>query len=647
MRSFCSLIACFALFPFSSWSQQTDSEWIEYLQKHTETTDSEGLPTQEFLDLLQQYSENKIPLNSCSISELEEFPLLSGLQSRSLMDARNKLGRFQNWQDVLRTPQIGFEDVKMLRNFFTLEDQKIYLTSNNHDIRNISGKLYSGVGLKLNNLPNYTDYHGSNYRGFTRLNLKSQKLYQINLGIEKDAGERLFHRNKIEFITANFSLTPKSGFIKQVVVGDYFLKSGQNLVFGLPFAMGISSNPEFLHRGGSLLKPSSGFNESSFYRGIATEIKIHSISGALGFSSTRRDSYINSENMLSIAASGLHRTSSEVARKHNATHRNYNGIIQWNHSLGNIGLSFQQSGLKSREASLRGSNYSLFWNANFDSGIFFGELAVHNQGRSFNGGVLVFITKNSSLSFFARHLSSLSRNNFTSPLSALSSGSETGFLVGYKFKIHNRWNISTYMDCYKRPVAFIPDQKWNSDFQIQAEFQNAKNVSGYFRYRNRVRSSDSSSIENKSPVAYTTVKHSIRIHIEIDLSENSLFRSRIECSGMEPSQTSYLWYQEFSLPIYKAKHHLRFRLAWFKAKSYDNRIYAFESTPPLIFSIPAYYGHGNRFYLMIKSSWTKKLSTWIKYSEWVYLDRNWVEVNKKPLKTIKSPEVQVVIKYTL
>ena len=73
---------------------------------------------------------------------------------------------------------------------------------------------------------------------------------------------------------------------------------------------------------------------------------------------------------------------------------------------------------------------------------------------------------------------------------------------------------------------------------------------------------------------------------------------------------------------------LRFRLQWFDARNWNNRIYLYEHDVLYAFSIPATYGLGGRMYLCLKWQAHPKLALYFRFSETLY-DRTWY-IEKHP-----------------
>jgi hypothetical protein len=82
------------------------------------------------------------------------------------------------------------------------------------------------------------------------------------------------------------------------------------------------------------------------------------------------------------------------------------------------------------------------------------------------------------------------------------------------------------------------------------------------------------------------------------------------------------------------------RYALFDTDDYDNRQYCYEQDVWLAYSLPAYYGKGSRYFVLIQFNLTKKISLWLRFSRTQYIDRKTISsgmdaINGSSLSDIK------------
>lgn len=64
------------------------------------------------------------------------------------------------------------------------------------------------------------------------------------------------------------------------------------------------------------------------------------------------------------------------------------------------------------------------------------------------------------------------------------------------------------------------------------------------------------------------------------------------------------------------------RYAQFNATSWDVRSYAYENDVQYSYSIPAYYGIGSRWCVLLKYQMGRRTDWWLRISNWGYVDRD-------------------------
>ena len=80
----------------------------------------------------------------------------------------------------------------------------------------------------------------------------------------------------------------------------------------------------------------------------------------------------------------------------------------------------------------------------------------------------------------------------------------------------------------------------------------------------------------------------------------------------------FLLFQEISYSSVDGRFTCSFRYLNFNTQDYDNRIYTYEKDVRYAFSIPAFYGKGNRFYLVLRYQISDGMLCRFKYSQTNY-----------------------------
>ena len=104
--------------------------------------------------------------------------------------------------------------------------------------------------------------------------------------------------------------------------------------------------------------------------------------------------------------------------------------------------------------------------------------------------------------------------------------------------------------------------------------------------------------------------------------------------------------QDVSYEFPKIPMQLDFRMQFFDAVDYDNRVYAYEKDVLYAFSIPMFSGVGSRYYLNVKYQISKQFSIWFKIAQTVYADdREALSSGNETISGNKKTDVRLLLKW--
>src|SRR5690625_5297446 len=143
--------------------------------------------------------------------------------------------------------------------------------------------------------------------------------------MKKDAGEPFSFDQRKGFDSYNFHYyrTNRPGNIHTLALGDYRINLGQGLLLHHGFAITKSANPLLVKRVAPTIQPYSGTSEFYFFRGAAIEWDWYPrIKSYLFFHHKKRDGTLRTDPegnpyFSAFQTSGLHRTSTEIDKRHN------------------------------------------------------------------------------------------------------------------------------------------------------------------------------------------------------------------------------------------------------------------------------------------------------------------------------------------
>ncbi|MCB0728027.1 MAG: helix-hairpin-helix domain-containing protein, partial [Ignavibacteriae bacterium] len=575
---------------------------------------------------------------TATLSQLENIPYLNSILSKKILEFRNEAGYFRSKRELLKVEGIS-EDL--------YEKIKIYLKVSKKTFKNLySGKNYNAVNknqsgksvLKsrlrsrfLQDLQPKSGFLSGKYEGkrvkfYNQLNFKYTALkydLEANITTEKDPGEK----NLTDFISG-FAGLKSSGYIKEIIAGDYVLNFGQGLSMWTlqAFSKGADAiNP--VKKKGKGLKGYGSVNEVQFFRGGAININLSELRH-FNINLFYSDNYFDaSSNILtgdiqSFYSDGYHRTSTEIERKNSAKEKLLGGRVTYEKGSFRIGATYWQS--KFSKNIIRDSSVNLFkisgnkasvTGADYDIIIknmnLFGEIALSqaNSLASVNGIMFTFLNvanviisyRNYPADFTPVHSFGFSERGETY--------NERGLYAGILFRPLKGLIINSYFDQYKFPYRtyFNPVPVNGNDFLTNAEWKISKELLLNLKYKNENKEETQKHINNEGREVKSIVNRNqinIRTGFIFNIKNNLRFRSRFEYVNVEyrnftGSNKGYLFYSDIRLiPVKRMT--LDTRFIFFNTDSYDSRIYEFENDIQGVMSNLPLYGEGRRWYVVIK-----------------------------------------------
>ncbi len=198
---------------------------------------------------------------------------------------------------------------------------------------------------------------------------------------------------------------------------------------------------------------------------------------------------------------------------------------------------------------------------------------------------------------------------------------ENGGYLGFDITRLRRWRFTGYAD-----VFYFSGYKYGmgSDtatlgYDVLAEARHIRQ-DWWLSLRARVRKKGSpATFSLRAQWDYTSGPLSLRTTAEANLTR----------SKTSPLSYGYTVYQDASLDCSrlsslntKVPLSVQFRVQWFDAREWTNRLYAYEHDVLYAFSVPATYGLGGRAYLCLRWQIIPRLALYGKLSETIYV-RSW------------------------
>ncbi|MDA3881293.1 MAG: helix-hairpin-helix domain-containing protein [Prolixibacteraceae bacterium] len=491
---------------------------------------------------------------------------------------------------------------------------------------------------------------------------KGNKL-EYALTAETDEGEEFFggsNAKGFDFYAAYFAIKFNS-VLKEVIIGDYQVKSGLGLVSWSGFGKRKSIQGVNIRPMGQGIRGYSSTNENSFYRGAALHFEKGDFNLITYYSYNPVDATISktdsSGNALQVSAlqqSGYHRTASELANRNSLNVQTTGAHLKYNINRFSAGINtiyqlfdlpLQQNPKPYNRYYFTGTkNYNISTNFlwTFNRINFFGEAGIsRSKGKSVLAGIEAQPSNDMSFSILYRNYAPDFHTINGQAFSETSGNrNEEGFYAGWSILPFFNTKITGYADFYRTPWLRYTSASpaWGCDLSLQTTYTPAQNFELYIRLKHEANTEKSS---QKALIRYDSERtiQRLRINAQWDINQYLSIKGRTEFSRYIKdgnSENGLLVFTDVTAkPGQKFKVAARF--SWFNTKSYNSRIYAYENDVLHYFYIPAFYSNGLRYYINMSYAISSRIKIYLKLSQSYYLDDSFaigsgtshIEGNKK------------------
>jgi hypothetical protein len=675
------LLSLFCFFVFNAYGQQETTNFEHQAIQDLIESISPDLPEDyDFSDLLESLTylhKHPINLNKASPEALKALVFLSPLQSSNLFRHIKANGKLLDLVELQSIEAFDVLTVQRLLPFVKVSEYDKEQHGFPSKIGQSEQQLTLRYGQTIEKQKGFNDLPGSHYLGSPqRLLAKYKYNYKdeisASLVMEKDAGEYLFSGGRqkgFDFMSGNISLH-KLGIVRKLLIGDYSLQFGQGLTLWSGFGFGKGPDVTSVAKKDGGLIPYSSSNESSFFRGLATTIRLFENLDLSAFGSrTLQDASTSIDadgqvSQINIGVSGLHRTPTELKNRDALVQSIYGSALQYvteNLSLGLVGYrsqysnAFDAGSLAYNQYNFVGkqlSNVGAHYNYTFQNIYFYGEVA-----KSFPGG---FASVNGALASLSRSLSIVlvnrkyakdHHNFFARSLGESTEASnEEGWYTGVNFLPNKRWSFSVYGDVFSFPFLKyrIDAASKGYDMLTQAVYNPMKSLKIVLRVKSVLKQQNSdvkadSTIRNLSKTNY-------RIVVNWTSSRYLSFENRFEIVNFKKAQVDelgYLVYQDLDYRPAASKLSGNMRLAYFSTASYNSRLYAYEDDVQYSSGFGMYNGKGLRSYLNLQYKFSKKVSFSGRYAIFLYKNVPTVGSGLDLIQGNKKIDVKFQLRYAI
>ncbi|MDZ7262896.1 MAG: helix-hairpin-helix domain-containing protein, partial [candidate division KSB1 bacterium] len=591
-------------------------------------TEEEVSDQSELIELIQFLKANPININTADVQQLQLIPWLSPVLAGSIIQYRNKVGRFDSLEELRKVPGMLPQTYETIRDFLTVKDSRYFLQETSRT--RLIEKLEKARGFK-NGI-----YYNSPQKFYHRMAVKLGNNIQTALLVEKDPGEKQWNDLSLYYLRID-GLSERS----KLLLGHYHLELGQGLTFWGPygFSKGAESVSMAKRRSRGLVEYHSVEENASLF-GAAGQVEFSRFSLAAFASRTKLDASLNAQgNVSHFYETGLHRSQQEMDKKDQLQEYLMGGslafqsgsgiklsgvhyISRYSKSIENPDFIRNRFAFRGKENRVTGLNFDLFYkNMNL-----FGEVVYTGKNArgllcglilDFDRMAFAVLFRDYDKALHSRHGAAFGRHSGFPQ-------NERGFYSGFTWHPTSKTTFSAYYDHFKSPWRgyLEPMPVRGEEFLTQITHKIDKDI--LLTLRLKTQEMERSLIVWDSwyrakDILVSRQQWNLRVQLEYQLCPQVRLRGRVEKIAVTYNSkylrkfTGILMYQDIGIRWFK-KLKVQGRLTFFDTPSYDARIYQFENDLAGVMTNRALYGKGTRCYMLLVYDLLKQIRVSLKYA---------------------------------
>ncbi|MCT4562299.1 MAG: hypothetical protein N4A41_13090 [Crocinitomicaceae bacterium] len=655
------------LMVFNLWGQTEEIENQLEMNAMENSVDEES--NMEWLLNLEYYTKHPIVLVKKNLPILANLNLLSPIQIKDLEDHLDLHGKLLNLYELQVLPSWNLETIQQILPFVSVSGEEIQFSELGSGQWQVLSRVNGSFPMKKGYISDEKAYAGSPYKLLEHLRYHNYQRLQVGLTMEKDPGERMAwneHQKGFDFV-AGYVSVKGNNHLQRLILGDYQVQLGQGLLMWQGNSFGKSTNPSLVSRVASVARPYTSADEVTNSRGGLCSWAIKGVDLTAFYSRKRMDGTIEEGNAMSWTQNGLHRTKSELAKRKNLEEVLWGGSVsipwkkidahfnftsfQYDRNL-QLSQQVYQLPFQSFSHQLMGSvDYRYGWKNLF----LFGETASDQTFKiATTNGFLLAIGETVSISGVQRFFGEGYFSNHASALGRVTNYSqEQGSFFVFNYQPSRTTKLSAYADYYRVDWLryLVNGPSVGSDYMLEGERALSKEVSLKLRYRLRSKLANSRMEEEGIKELEDGRQKWLRCEISWRISENVSLRSRWEQTMVNrlsnKEEKGSLLYTDLVLKPKYQRWNVTFRYAIFSTDSYDSRLYAYEANALYVYSVPAYFYRGSRFYCVAKVPLLKGVDLWLRYAHTNYRNRDVISSGNEEINGNQKHEWLIQVRWKI
>lgn len=652
------LIACFSVVfnVYNLYSQEILEDIGEQILMNG---DASSYQWENLLEELADLKEHPLPINKATKEQLARFPFLSDELIENILYYLYKYGPMLTEKELLMVEDMDLQTVRCLKPFITFEqpEKEEFKLSLKHlstygkhelstrvDIPFYTKKGYQSIALEeIRENPNKR-YLGYSFYHHLRYSFRYSDHVYAGITAEKDVGEPFFiGKNKKGYdYYSPYVLIRNVGKIKALALGNYRLNYGYGLVMNTDFNMGKLAMISSLGNKSTGIKKHSSTDEYNYFQGIAGSYKLTNRWTIDAFYSYRKmDGTVENRFITSLKEDGYHRLPKDFEKKNAFTNQLIGSNIHYNGKYFETGLttvynvfnkvlnttlrSYNKYYPRGKDFFNVSMNYKVFWKR-FS---FMGETAVDKTGKIATINMLRYSPKGSFQLFVMNRFYDVAYQSIFAR--SIGEGSqvqnESGIYIGLETNLLQSFKLSAYGDFFYFPWKKYQLSKNGTsgfDGMIQLSYSPSYELDMFIRYRYKNKHKDLT-LANKEKTTLPFIQQKWKYQLNYSPTNELMLKTQVDAvrNGYQHHTPSWgiligqsIGYTFNGLPL-----HLDFNAAWFQTDDYASRISMYEKGLLYAFSIPSFYGKGERFALNVRYALNEHLIFQAKYGLTHYRDR--------------------------
>jgi hypothetical protein len=679
----CVLMATF-LQPLMIFSQQPDETDVqEIIENFARSEDAEDFSFDASIDDLENLKKRPLDLNKASRGEIAEIVLLSPQQIAELQKYILKHGKLISIYELQAIPLWDVETIKAILPYVKVDEslqdlhvpiKDLFTKGNTQWVSLYQQQIERSNGYRKPEDLNKQFYQGLPFRLQTRFRYTYGTQMSYGFTADKDPGEEFFsgsNRRGFDFYSGHFFIRNRKQ-LRALVLGDYEVRLGQGLIMWTGFGFRKSPAVMMVKRESPKLRPYTSINEFRFLRGSAftlgfknwevTAFASYKLLDANVSTVAASDTSFNEDEFFSsILETGLHRTQSEIAKRERVSQLTTGGNFSYNKKNWHVGanalyMRYFTPFVKDKSpyalfdfASQQLVNVSVDYHIIFRNIHFFGENGVCDRGGfGLLNGAMLSLDKRVDMSVVHRYYSKDFQTIYANAFAERSRPqNEHGLYIGMTVRPIRYVQLDGFFDLYMHPwLKYLVDApSWGNENYFQATVRPNKRSEIYLRYRFETRKRNSPANDLPFDYVVNETRQGLRYHHRFRVTDDITISNRVELSfyniESKKSEVGYMFYQDIGYKKMGFPLSAHARFAIFRTPSFNTRIFTYENDVLYSFSIPALYGNGIRYYLVLRYSATRWLDFWVRWAQTFRSDVKSIGSGLDQIEGNKRSEVKV------